>query len=159
MTSLYEISYYWIEQHITLTLPTWHCLCTVRITWLYLTPLLFMRAVGLVVWLSLCMAYVCPGFDRHIILRGIGYFFLLLTAFCTFSSLFPIMANISIFLSHWHFHMNVYYQLSQFMRRCKACKKWWYLCIVLSGEITQNRCDRNMANFIVLLLFLEKSAR
>ena len=30
MTSLYEISYYGIEQHITLTLPAWLCLFTVR---------------------------------------------------------------------------------------------------------------------------------
>ena len=30
MTSLYEISYYGIEQHVTLTLPAWLCLFTVR---------------------------------------------------------------------------------------------------------------------------------
>ena len=30
MTSLYEISYYGIEQHITLTLPAWLCLFTAR---------------------------------------------------------------------------------------------------------------------------------
>ena len=30
MTSLYEISYYGIEQYITLTLPAWRCLFTVR---------------------------------------------------------------------------------------------------------------------------------
>ena len=32
MTSLYEITYYGIEQHITLTLPAWLYLFTVRIT-------------------------------------------------------------------------------------------------------------------------------
>ena len=32
ITSLYEISNYVIEQHITLTLPAWRCLFTVRIT-------------------------------------------------------------------------------------------------------------------------------
>ena len=31
MTSLYEISYYGIEQQITMTLPAWRCLFTVRI--------------------------------------------------------------------------------------------------------------------------------
>ena len=41
-----------------MTLPAWHCLFTVRITWLYSTPLLCMQACGLVVWLSLRMAKV-----------------------------------------------------------------------------------------------------
>ena len=31
MTSLYKISFYVIEQHITLTLPVWRCLITFRI--------------------------------------------------------------------------------------------------------------------------------
>ena len=30
MTILYEISYYGIEQHITMKLPAWRCLFTVR---------------------------------------------------------------------------------------------------------------------------------
>ena len=67
-------------------------------------------------------------------------------------------ANISIFLSHWHSHINFYSQFSQFMRRCKdcnACRNWWYLCIVLLREITQYKTDRNIANLSVLLLFLE----
>ena len=38
--------------------PLWRCLCTMRITWLYPTPLLCMRAYGLVVWLSLRIANV-----------------------------------------------------------------------------------------------------
>ena len=65
MTSLYEISYYWIEQHITLTLPAWRCLFTVRITWLLSTPLLSMRSVGVVVWLSLSMAKVPCSTRTH----------------------------------------------------------------------------------------------
>ena len=63
MTSLYEISYYVIEQHIKLTLPAWSCLFTVRITRLHSTPLLFMRDYSLVVWLSLHVANF-PGSRR-----------------------------------------------------------------------------------------------
>ena len=64
MTSLYEIRYYGIEQHITLTLPAWLCLFTVRnLHDLYSTPWLFMRSVGVVGCLSLCMAKV-PGSRR-----------------------------------------------------------------------------------------------
>ena len=63
MTSLYEIIYNWIEQQITLTLPAWRFLFTVRITWLYSIPLLFMRAGGVVVWLSFGIAKV-PGSTR-----------------------------------------------------------------------------------------------
>ena len=69
------------------------------------------------------------------------------------------MANMSIFLSHWHSHINFYSQLSQFIRRCKDCyafKNLWYLYIVLLRDITQNTADRNIANFSVLLLILKK---
>ena len=64
MTSLYEISYYGIEQHITLTLPAWRCLFTVRNYMTLFNTFALMRAVGVVVWLSLGMAKV-PGSTRR----------------------------------------------------------------------------------------------
>ena len=116
-----------------------------------------MRACGLVVWLSLRMANV-PGSKRtHYSVVWV------ICCYClqcfVLIALFPTMANISIFLSHWHSHINFYSQLSQLIRRCKdcnACKNWWYLCIILLRDITQNTTDRNIANFSVLLLILEK---
>ena len=58
MTSLYEISYYGIEQHITLTLPAWLCLFTASNYMTLFNTLAFMRSVGVVVCLSLRMAKV-----------------------------------------------------------------------------------------------------
>ena len=49
MTILYEISYYGIEQHITLTLPAWLCLFTVRNYMTLFNTFTLMRAVGVVV--------------------------------------------------------------------------------------------------------------
>ena len=74
----------------------------------------------------------------------------MLSLFCTFCSLFHAMANISIFLSHWYSHINFYFPFSQFMCRCSdwnAYKNLWYFCTVLLREITQNKTDRNIANF------------
>ena len=88
-------------------------------------------------------------FETHTILCSVSYF-LLLSLFCTFCSLFHTMANISIFLSHWLSHINFYFPFSQFMCRCKdwnACKNWWCFCTVLLREITQIKTDRNIANF------------
>ena len=158
MTTLYEISYYGIEQHIS----PWPCPLGVVclpcvITWLYSTPLLFMQTVGLVVCLSLRMANFSGSRRTHY--SVVSVIFLLLTLFCTFCSFFHTMANISIFLSHWHCHINFYFPFSQFMCRCKdwnACKNWWHFSTVLLREITQNKTDMNIANFSVLLLFLEK---
>ena len=86
------------------------------------------------------------------------WLFFIATVFSIFAP-FPTMANISIFLLHWHFHINLQSQFSQFMRcskDCNACNNWWYLFIVLLREITQNTTDRNIANFSVLLLFFQK---
>ena len=63
MTNLYEISYYGIEQHITLALPAWLCLFTVCNYMTLFNTWLFMRSVGVVVCLSLRMAKV-PGSRR-----------------------------------------------------------------------------------------------
>ena len=65
MTSLYEISYYGIEQHITLTLPARRCLFTVRNYMTLFNTFVLMRAVGLVVKLSLGMAKVPVSRRRH----------------------------------------------------------------------------------------------
>ena len=151
-----KINYFWIEQHITLTLPAWRCLFTVRIIWPYLTPPLSMRDSGVEVWHSLCVPYV-PGSRRrtHFVVSVIFYSYSVLYFF----SLFPTIANISNFLSHWHYHINLLPQFSKFMFCCKdwnACYNWWYFCIVFQKEITQNKTARNIANFSVLLLFLEK---
>ena len=141
------------------TLMTLRCLFTVRITWLYSTPLLCMRACGLVVWLSLRVANI-PGSRRTTILCSIGYFFYCLQCFVLFALFFtqwliyPFSFHIDIVS-----HINFYSQFSQFIRRCKdcnACINWWCLCIVLLRKITKNTTDRNIANFSVLLLILEK---
>ena len=111
-----------------------------------------MRVLGVVVWLSFGMAKVLGSITM---ICSIGYFFY----FVLFALFFPIIANISILLSHWHSHINFYSQFSQFMRRCKdcnACKNLRYLCIMLLRLITQNKTDRNTANLSVLLLSLEK---
>ena len=122
---------YRIEQHITL-IGDLASLFTVRIIciWPYLTP----HSSWWLWCRGMTLAYRAerPGFETHKTLCGIGYFFIA-TVFCIVCSLFPTMANISIFLSHWHSHINLYSQFSQLMRCCKdgnECNNWWYLCIV-----------------------------
>ena len=109
------------------------------ITWLYSTPWLFMRSVGVVVCLSLLMAKV-PGSRRTqysvvtIIFIAIIVLYFLLP--------FHAMANISIFLSHWSSHINFYLPFSQFMCRCldwNACKSWWNFCTVLLREVINSK--------------------
>ena len=73
MTSLYENSYYGIEQHITLTLPAWLCLFTVRNYMTLFNTWIFMRSVGAVVW-SLASYGEGPWFETHTILCSISYF-------------------------------------------------------------------------------------
>ena len=114
--SLYEISYYGIEQHITLTLPAGRCLFTVRNYMTLFNTFVLMRSIGLEVWFLLGMAMVPGSRRRHY--SVVSVIFLLLSLFCTFCSLFHTMANISIFLSHWHSHINFYFPFSQFMCRC-----------------------------------------
>ena len=91
MTSLYEISYYGIEQHITLTLPAWRCLFTV-LNYMTLFNTFALRAGR---WSSgMCLAShgVLLWFETHTLLCSI-MFFLSLTLFCTFYSLFHKMAK------------------------------------------------------------------
>ena len=90
MTSLYGISSCGIEQHITLTLPAWRCLFTVRDYMILFNTNACMRAVGVVVCLSLRMAKD-RGSRRTLFIAIIVLYFLLS---------FHTMANISIFLSH-----------------------------------------------------------
>ena len=110
-------------------------------TWLYSTPLLFVQAVGVVVCLSLRMAYFSGS--RRTCNSVVSGVFLSLTLFCTFCSLFHTMANISMFLSHWHCHINFYFPFSQFMCRCKdwnACKN---LVIILYRVIKRDNSKQN----------------
>ena len=97
MTSLYEISYYGIEQHITLTLPALHCSFTVRNYMTLFNTFPFMRAAGVVVCLSLRKANVTSS--RHTQYSVVSVIFIAIT-FYNFFSLFHTMANITIFLSH-----------------------------------------------------------
>ena len=85
------------------------------ITWLYSTPLLFMRSVGVLVCLSLRMAKV-PGSRRTQYSVGSVIFIAIIVLY--FFSLFHAMANISFFLSHSYSHINFYFPFSQFMCRC-----------------------------------------
>ena len=135
MTSLYEISYYGIEQHITLTLPAWRCLFTVRNN-MTLFNTFALHADRWSSGMSLASHGELFRFETHTLLCSISYF-LLLTLFCTFCSLFHTMANISIFLWHWHCHINFIFHLAIFMCRCKdwnACGNWWYFYTVLLRE-------------------------
>ena len=98
----------------------WPCplgfVCLPRvITWLYSTPQLFMRSVGVMVCLSLRMAKVAGS--RRTQYSVVSVIFIAIIV-CTFCSLFHAMANISIFLSHWYSHINCYFSFSQFMCRC-----------------------------------------
>ena len=151
-----KICYYGIEQYITLTKPAGRCLCTVRIIWPYLTPLLSMRYCCV----EVCLSLHVPTTRVRKALNTFWFRLIFIdTVFFIFCSLFPTMANISIFLSHWHSHINFKSQFSHIMRFCKecnACNNWWYLCTVLLREITQSITDRNVAKFSVLLLFFEK---
>ena len=141
MTSLYEIRYYGIEQHITLTLPAWCCLFTVR-NYMTLFNTFALRACRcVVVCLSLRMAYFSGSRrTRHSVVAGI---FLSPTLFCTVCSLFHTMANISIFLSHWHCHINFYFPFSQFMCRCKDWNVCKNLVIILYRVTKRDNSKQN----------------
>ena len=103
--------------------PPWRCLFTVR-NYRTLFNTITLHAGRWCSGMSLASHGVRRWFKTHTILCGICYF-LLLTLFCTFCSLFHKMTNISIFLSHWYSHINFYFPFSQFMCRRKdwnACK-------------------------------------
>ena len=141
MTSLYEISYYGIEQHITLTLPDWCCLFTVR-NYMTLFNTVALRAGSWCSGMSLASYGVLLWFATHTPLCSIRYF-LSLTLFCTFCSLFHTMANISIFLSHWNCHINFYFPFSQFMCRCKDWKACKNLVIILYRVTKRDNSKQN----------------
>ena len=113
MTSLYEISYYGIEQHITLTLPAWLCLFTVR-DYMALFNTLALHAIRWCSGMSLASHGEGLWFEMHTILCSINYFYCY-HCFVLFALFFHAMANISIFLSHWYSHKNFYFPFSQFM--------------------------------------------
>ena len=119
--------------------------------------MLFVQAVGLVVCLSVRMANFSGS--RRTYYSGVSDIFLLLTLFCTFSSLFTQWLIYPFSFHIDNCHINFYFPFSQFMCRCKdwnACHNSWSFCTVLLREITQNKTDMNISNFSVLLLFLEK---
>ena len=110
MNSLYEISYYWIEQHITLTLSL-GVVCIPCVITMYMTLFnTFALHAGL--WSS-GMTLASDGerswFETDTILCSISYI-LLLTLFCTFCSLFHTMANISISL-----HIEIFIHVKTFI--------------------------------------------
>ena len=75
MTSLYEISYYGVEQHITLTLPAWLCLFTVR-NYMTLFNTLDLHAIRWCSGMSLASHGEGPWFETHTILCSVSYFFI-----------------------------------------------------------------------------------
>ena len=102
--------------NITLTLPALHCSFTVR-NYMTLFNTFAHHASRWCKGMSLASQGERHWFETHTILCSISYFLWLLL-FCTFCSLFHTMANISIFLSHWHSHINFYFPFSQFMCSC-----------------------------------------
>ena len=122
------IFYYGIEQHITLTLPTWCCLFTVRY-YMTLFNTFALRAGRWCSGMSIASYGVLLWFETYTPLCSIRYFFYR-WLFCTFCSLFHTLANISIFLLHWHCHINFYFPFSQFMCRCKDWNAWKNLVII-----------------------------
>ena len=101
----------------------WPCpLCFVClpcvITWLYSTPWLFMRSVGVMVGLSLRMAKVASS--RRTQYSVVSVIFIAIIV-CTFCSLFHAMANTAVYPFSFHIdisHINFYFPCSQFMCRC-----------------------------------------
>ena len=90
--------------------------CVITCTWLYSTPRLFMRSIGVVVCLSLRMTKV-PGSTRTQY-SVVSVIFITIIVLYFLLSFFHAMANISIFLSHRYSHINFYFPFSQFMCRC-----------------------------------------
>ena len=86
MTSLYGISHYGIEQYITMTLPAWRCLFTVRDYMTLFNNIACMRAVGVGVCFSLRMAKDRGSRRTQYSVESV--IFLLQSLFCTFCSLF-----------------------------------------------------------------------
>ena len=87
-----------------------------RSTWLYSTPWLFMRSVGVEVCLSLRMMKV-PG-SRRTQYSVVSVIFNTIIVLYFLLSFFHAMANISIILSHWYSHIHFYFPFSQLMCRC-----------------------------------------
>ena len=100
MTSLYEISYYGIEQHITLTLPAWLCLFTVR-NYMTLFNTLALHAIRWCSGMSLASHGEGPWFETDTMLCSIIYFycyhcFVLFALFFTQWLIYPFSFHIDI---------------------------------------------------------------
>ena len=74
MTSLYEISHYGIEQHITLTLPALRCSFTVR-NYMTLINTFTLHASRWCSGMSLASHGERHWFETHTILCSISYFY------------------------------------------------------------------------------------
>ena len=77
MTSLYEISYYGIEQYITLTLPAWLCLFSVR-NYMTLFNTLALHAIRWCRGMSLASYDEDPWFETHTILDVVSVIFIII---------------------------------------------------------------------------------
>ena len=102
MTSLYEISYYGIEQLIILTLPAWLCLFTVR-NYMTLFNTLALHAIRWCSGMSLASHGEGPWFETHTLLCSISYFycyhcFVLFALFFTQWLIYPFSFHIDILI-------------------------------------------------------------
>ena len=102
MTSLYEISYYGIEKHITLTLPAWRCLFTVGNYMTLFNTFVLVRAVGLVVTFSHGMAKVPGSRRRHYSVGSVIFYcyhsLVLFALFFTQWLIYPFSFHIDILI-------------------------------------------------------------
>ena len=109
MTSLYEISYYGIEQHITLTLSALHCSFTVRNYMTLFNTFHFMRAVGVVVCLSLRMANVTGSRRTQYSVVSVIFYcyhcFVVFALFFTQWLIYQFSFHIDILISTFIFHL------------------------------------------------------
>ena len=107
MTSLYEIC--GIEQHITLTLPAWLCLFTVRNNMTLFNTLVF-HAIRWCSGMSLASHGEGLWFETHTILCSISYFycyhcFVLFALFFTQWLIYSFSFHIDILISTFIFHL------------------------------------------------------
>ena len=92
--------------HVTLTLSAWLCLFTVR-NYMTLFNTLALHAIRWCSGMSLASHSEGPWFETHTILCNISYFYCY-HCFVLFALFFTQMANISIFLSHWYFYIDLF---------------------------------------------------
>ena len=126
------------------------------IIWLYSTLLPFMRVVGVDVCLSLRMANVASSRRTRYSVVSVYFYcwhcFVLFALFFTQWLIYQFSFHIDILIETFIFHLANLCVVS----KIEMHEKLVIFCTVLLREITQNKTDRNISNFSVLLLFLEK---